>query len=124
MFEDFDDLFNDAFDKGSKDRLKRIKNLIKRLNNFSELNENTRNPHENELGEPDDISHFEEDGQTIKRSIWETEEGLIVKEEIVGAYKERELSLEEKLILAIEEERYEDAIILRDEIKGLNDNNK
>jgi hypothetical protein len=131
MFNDFDDLFDDFFGKKSNDPLKGMRDLINKLNDFSELNDDTTNPYESELGEPNEVTEFEENGYKFKRSVWETEHGSIVKVEMIHSpldtgftpKTKKKISLEDRLAIAIEEERYEDAAKIRDEIKARDKNN-
>jgi len=47
-----------------------VEKLIDRLNSFKPVEETSKNPHEKELGEPDLIQKFEEDGYSYEKSIW------------------------------------------------------
>lgn len=117
-FNDFDDLFSDFYKNyGNKEFEKLMESLI-----------NLKKDNETSLGDPTSVENFEQDGYTFKKTTWKTEEGLVTKIEMVGApfdqikkpiVKERlyEIPLEIQLASAIEEERYEDAVIIRDEIK-------
>lgn len=113
FFNDFENLFNNS----NNNRDKQIKKIIEQLLNFSKPTERF----EGKLGEPTKVEQFEEDGYTFEKQTWVTEAGVITKIEMIGSpFKNRssELSLEAKLAKAIEEERYEDAAKIRDEIKN------
>lgn len=109
-----------------------VEKLIDRLNNFQEVNENQveniENPHEKELGEPHAIERFEEDGYIYEKSIWHVDGGTVVKVRIISTpfdvedyeFVESVLTLEQKLKMAIRDERYEDAALIRDKINNLN----
>ena len=84
MIDDFDELFDKFFnDKGDKNKSKKIRSLIDRLNSFDDVNPTRFNPDENELGEPDEVETYENKGHTFKRSTWNLKEGSIVKIEIL-----------------------------------------
>jgi hypothetical protein len=126
MFNEFDDLFDKYFNNND-DPFKRMRNLVNRLNDFESIDDNGGNPHERELGEPDEVTEFNENGYTFRRSVWDTEGGSIVKVEMVsspldiGFTAKRDkngLSLDAKLKIAIENEDYEKAAELRDKING------
>jgi excinuclease UvrABC helicase subunit UvrB len=112
FFNDFENLFNDS----TNNRDNQIKKIIEQLLNFSKPTERF----EGKLGEPTKVEQFEEGGYTFEKQTWVTEAGVITKIEMVDTpFKHRpsELNLEAKLAKAIEEERYEDAAKIRDEIK-------
>jgi len=125
MNKDFDELYNEFFGgkgKDDDDEMKRAKKLIENLNNFDDADIDGFNPYENELGEADEVHTFIENGYTFKKSTWNLEEGQVVKVEMtsspmdIGFTPKKKLTLEEKLSLAIENEEYEEAAILRDNI--------
>ena len=75
----------------------------------------------NDLGEPKSVSRYEENGYTFEKTEWENQYGTIVSVEMISSPFEtsgikKELQLEKQLILAVDEERYEDAAKIRDEI--------
>ena len=74
------------------------------------------------IGEPTSKRSYIKNGFTFEESIWENEFGKVVKLELVDTPlnipNEKETSLEDKLELAIKDERYEDAAKLRDMIKN------
>ena len=118
MFDNFDDLYNKFF--GDKKNDKHFKKMFDLMN---KLNQNENPEGEKELGEPDDILRFEENGFIFEKKYWFVEGGSIIKIEMVDSpfetkTKEKPLSLEGQLELAISEERYEDAAKLRDEINS------
>lgn len=119
-FNDLNNFLNENFGSGlNKGYMKRMQNLINNLNNF----EGDENPFEGDLGEPTKVVRFEENGYTFEKRVWELESGSIIKIEIVGTpydkafASKKELTLEDKLKLAIEEERYEDAAEINKQIK-------
>jgi len=141
----FDELYNDFFsgrnknkDKDNDDPFERMRKLVNSLNNFNEIDSDGTNPLEEDLGVPDESYEFEENGYTYVKRVWNLEHGSVVKIEMVdspldiGFTPKKKLSIEDKLELAVQEERYEDAAKLRDKIKsrvekkisGENNNNK
>lgn len=76
------------------------------------------------LGEPDEIETFEDNGMIYEKLVWHTENGDItsfnVKPISEGEEIEKELSLEEKLQKALDNENYEEAAKLRDQISEKN----
>ena len=80
-----------------------------------------------ELGEPDDIEEFEEEGVKFVKKTWITEEGEYIMMETVmdesGNIFTGSKSLDEQLEEALENEEYEKAAELRDKIaeKKIND---
>lgn len=105
-----------------------VEKLIDKLNNFKPIEEDGTNPHERELGEPDIIQKFEEDGYVYEKSIWYVDNGTVVKVKIISTPFDVEdsdllsnrLNLEQRLDLAVKEERYEDAASIRDKLNMLN----
>tara|TARA_R110001606_G_scaffold130253_2_gene265597 strand:+ start:318 stop:719 length:402 start_codon:yes stop_codon:yes gene_type:complete len=133
MIDDFDELFDKFFnDKGDKNKSKKIRSLIDRLNSFDDVNPTRFNPDENELGEPDEVDTYEDNGHTFQRSTWNLKQGSIVKIEILESNIDigfdstvnKKLTLDEKLEIALECENYEEAIIIRDKMKKNKDTNK
>lgn len=122
LFDDFNNLFG-KFDKGNNDDFEKF---IERIMNFRN---SLKNDDEASLGEPLSIERFEQDGYTFEKTTWKTKDGLVTKVEMIGSpfeekkrpiVKERldEVPLEVQLARAIEEERYEDAAKLRDEMNN------
>ena len=113
MFEDFDGLFDNLFNQR---KIKNLESLNEFMSKFKFKNEDELNK-----TEPTSTRLYKKNGYTFQESVWETELGRIVKVELVSKPNETvnndNLSLESKLELAIQEERYEDAAKLRDEIK-------
>ncbi len=126
--ETFDELF-DAFFGNNKKKRKvgrpkkesfddKAKKIIDTLSNFSEITDVDKQLEiDNELGEPHEINLFQADGLYFKRSIWHTSDGDLVKLEVSDLPFEEKKSLEELLSEALEEENYEKAAEIRDEIK-------
>jgi hypothetical protein len=135
MREDFDSLFNKFF--GKKKRLESfdeeqdmqpIDDLIDKLNSFHVVTEDTQNSiYEKDLGEPDEIERYEEGGYVFEKMVWYVNGGTVIKVNMIttpfdveNIYEvEDKLYLQQKLDMAVNEERYEDAVILRDKIKDL-----
>jgi cysteinyl-tRNA synthetase len=116
--EDFFDKFN-----------RRSLDFEKFMERIMNLKNSLKNDDESNLGEPISVETFNRDGYTFEKTTWKTEDGLVTKIEMVGnpfeqrerpIIKERidEVPLEVQLARAIEEERYEDAAKIRDEIKN------
>lgn len=148
MFENFDDLFDEFF-KGLSSRTRKpdkrlnelftdlrkeieskleedkMDDLVNKLNRFSELNgDDIINPHEKDLGEPDEVVTFEQDGYIFEKKIWNLKHGQMVKVNMVltpydSDYEPdiKTLPLEQRLQIALDEERYEEAAKIRDEIE-------
>lgn len=114
MFEDFDELFNSLFNQRKRNNLDSLNEFINKLRN-----DNMENP---DNGEPTSKRTYVKNGFTFEETTWENEFGKMVKVELIDTPlnrpKVKEISLEEKLELAIKEERYEDAAKLRDAIKN------
>ncbi len=126
MFEDFDELYERYFGKKNKfeenDEMKKMKNLVDKLN-FEDITGEESS--EDELGEPNECVTFEENGYTFEKCIWNLEHGTVVKVQMISSpmdtgfiNKPTKKTLDERLAIAIEEERYEDAAKLRDEINA------
>jgi hypothetical protein len=133
--ETFDELFDAFFNNNDKKSKKRgrprkeknydsyeekAKKIIDSLQNFSEITDvDKQHQIDNELGEPHEIHLFHSDGLYFKRSIWNTEDGDLVKLEVSEEPFEEKKSLEELLVIALEEEEYEKAAEIRDEMKKI-----
>ena len=132
--ETFDELFDSFFNNDEKKPKRRgagrhrkedsydekAKKIIESLQNFSEITDVDRQHQiDNELGEPHEINLFEADGLYFKRSIWNIDEGDIVKLEVSDVPFEEKKSLEELLSEALEDENYEKAAEIRDELKKI-----
>lgn len=134
MIDGFDELFDMFFGNNKNENNKsKIDDLINRLNNFKditgeELNENS------ELGEPTSIEEYTKNGIIYEKKVWEINGGKIVKIEIKEVKMDTPIdipinikptsrfnkaSLEDKLQYAIDNENYEEAARLRDEIAKL-----
>lgn len=130
----FDDLFNDFFNRkkinfgdennNNNNDLNKIVDALLNFkmktiqDNFGGLEDSI----EKELGEPTEIIEHVEDGFLVKKLIWKTQFGQFVKVLISEIGEEPKVkkvskSLEEQLKEAVENEDYELAIKLRDEIK-------
>lgn len=135
MREDFYSLFNKFFGKNKRfdpfneeDSMQPIDDLIDKLNSFHVVAPNMiEDNHEKDLGEPDEIEKYEEDGYVFEKMVWYVNGGTVIRVnmittpfdvENIGEVEDK-LYLQQKLDMAVNEERYEDAAILRDKIKEL-----
>lgn len=121
MFEDFDELFEKYFNNG-KNKASSFDELFNEmffdLNKTHLLNEKFKEG-DSDLGPPDKVLEItDENGTSFTKTIWNTPLGYIVKVES-SEYKGNDITLEEKLKVAIETENYEEAAKIRDEIKKL-----
>ena len=133
--ETFDELFNDFFNNGEKPKRRgagrpkkvkedsfeeKAKKIIDSLSTLKEITDVDKQYQiDNELGKPHEINLFEADGLFFKRSIWNTQDGDLVKLEVSDIPFEENISLEELLAIALEEEEYEKAAEIRDEMKKI-----
>ena len=133
--ETFDELFNDFFNNGDKPKRRGVgrpkkvkedsfeekaKKIIDSLSTMKEITDVDKQFQiDNELGEPHEVNLFEADGLFFKRSIWNTEDGDLVKLEVSDIPFEEKRTLEELLAIALEEEEYEKAAEIRDEMKKI-----
>ena len=133
MFNSFDDLFNDFFNRKkivSNPLHEEIKKLIETVANFKKVQNDAKLEQEidKELGKPSTIEERIEDGLLYKKLTWFTPYGHFVKIVVSDAEETdyvpkkptrrvKEKSLEEQLKEAVEAENYELAIQLRDKIK-------
>ena len=142
MSENFDDLFDKFFNKGEEDpHLRKMKKLQDELNKFDDKNGKLENPFEGELGEPDEVTRFNEGPYIFEKKVWHLETGHMVKVDMVfspldsvdesdivdnlrdiistGKKRNGKERLETQLDLCLADERYEDAAYFRDKIKQL-----
>lgn len=118
FFDEFDELFENYFNRRKKrtvsfDEL--FDEMLTNLNASHLLNKKYQKD-ESELGPPDKVLNITENGTSFTKSIWNTPSGYIVKVELANN-NNKDISLEDKLKMAIETENYEEAAKLRDEIK-------
>lgn len=126
MSNNFDDLVNDFLKPKGPKRGKILGKIIDTIVNFTKMktDEELEDAINKNLGEPDIIEEFEEDGLHIQRLVWNTPEGQFMKivanpidvEDFV--FPQKKLTLEEQLEKAVEDEDYTLAIQLRDKIKA------
>lgn len=121
MFEDFDELFEKYFNN-KKNKISTFDELFNEmffnLNKSHSINEPI-NEDEIDLGPADKVIEItDENGTSFTKSIWNTPLGYIVKLE-TDEHKEKGITLEDKLKVAIETENYEEAAKIRDEIKKI-----
>ncbi len=131
----FDELFNKFFGrkKGEKKqdekhesfddaKSKNLKGLIDMLSKFEDVtNIAGSNEFDEEMGEPDKIEYYEEDGMYFQKKTWKVFGGEMVKviasdEPIEEEPVKNTKSLEEQLEEAVANEDYEKAASIRDEI--------
>jgi len=128
---DFNDLFNDFFNRRNKnanplhDELRKLMETIasfKSIENEKKLEQEI----DKELGKPTQIEERVEDGVHYKKLTWVTPHGKFVKiivtdaEEPKAKPRPQKKSLEQQLQEAVEAENYELAIELRDKIQSTN----
>ena len=120
----FDDLFDKFFGRNRKNKKEEPKSLINSdfVDKLMKSIKDMENFDEN-FGPPTRIEYFEEDSVYYKRDIWEIDGGEMVH--LVSSNKpfQKEpiiLSYDEQLEIALENEEYEEAAILRDKIKLIN----
>lgn len=126
----FDEFFNEKNENG-KDKKKQkpnskkddfgdeLSSLMNTLANFRQITDaDEQNEIENDFGDPNKIEYFEEEGLFFKRSVWEVEDGEVVKLEVSDQPfdDEEPKSLEELLQDALDSENYELAAEIRDEM--------
>lgn len=125
---DFNDLFNDFFNKKSKNTNPlndELRKLMETISNFKAIDNEQKLEEEidKELGKPSEIEEHIKDGVHYKKLTWITPHGKFVKiiitdsdEEIITPKKSLEVQLQE----AVKSENYELAVKLRDKIKASN----
>jgi len=128
---EFDNLFNDFFSKRPKigpmnDELKKLMETLQSFKNIAN-EEELDDKIQSELGEPDEIHEYDQEGLHYKKLIWNTPHGQFFEVFIsrladdfppVPREKVQPKSLQEQLDAAVEAEDYELAIKLRDQING------
>ena len=129
----FDDLFNKFFGRKREEKkednesfddakARNIKGLIDMLSKFEDVSDLAGSGQfDNEMGEPDKIEYYEEDGMYFQKKTWKVFGGEMVKiiasdEPIQEEPAKKSKSLEELLTEAVENEDYEKAASIRDEI--------
>jgi len=119
----FDELFDEFFNKKNSEQPKKkskpskedfsdeLSKLIKILSSARQIdNEDEKFKIDNEYGDPSRVEYFNEDELYFKKSIWEVEDGEIVKLEVSDAPfdEDEHKSLEELLEEAIAAEEYDE----------------
>jgi len=130
----FDDLFNKFFGRKSEEKkeeknesfdeakAKNLKGLIDMLSKFEEISDlGSSKVFDEEMGEPDKIEYYEENGLYFQKKTWNVFGGEMVKiiasdEPIKKDSVKKSKSLEEQLEEAVANEDYEKAASIRDEI--------
>ena len=129
MENKFDDLFNEFFgnnkpkgnNKENKPFSKLFDDISDLFNNLNSSLDDLNVSHDKKLGEPDEVIKYEENGFTFEKKIWNLNNGQMVKVDMISTPFDSvkgKVSLEKQLELALNEERYEDAAKIRDEIKS------
>lgn len=129
MENKFDDLFNEFFgnnkpkgdNKENKTFSKLFGDISDLFNNLNSSLDDLNFSHDKKLGEPDEVIKYEENGFTFEKKIWNLNNGQMVKVDMISTPFDSvngKVSLEKQLELALNEERYEDAAKIRDEIKS------
>ena len=127
----FDDLFNKFFGRKREEKNesfddakeRNLKGLIDMLSKFEDVTDlAVFGQFDNEMGEPDKIEYYEEDGMYFQKKTWKVFGGemvkIIVYDEPIDENSGRESkSLEEQLEEAVANEDYEKCCQLRDLIK-------
>lgn len=124
MEKEFDDLFNDDLfnDDFFKDIRRKFKEISDALNSMSDVTNKdlVNEKFEDVLGKPDEVTTDFDGEMYVKRLVWHTEKGDIVKVMLQNTpFEDTPESLEEQLQKAINVEDYETAAKLRDQIKSL-----
>lgn len=130
----FDDLFNKFFGRKREEKkeeknesfddakARNMKGLIDMLSKFEDVtNMAGSNQFDEEMGEPDKIEYYEEDGMYFQKKTWKVFGGEMVKviasdEPINEESFEKTKSLQEQLEEAVANEDYEKAAFIRDEM--------
>ena len=134
----FDDLFSQFFGKKNNkkesekkhnsenelnpnpnNKFNDIEKLIDLLSNSNGLDESVFSQKmDQELGEPNSVEYYEEDGMYFERKTWKgVFGGDVIKTAISDhPFKKENKTLDELLLEAIDSENYEEAARLRDEI--------
>lgn len=129
--EIFDSLFGDKkeqyFYNGDKNmeipnELKNVISKIQEMTDESFTKEEIDDIFEQELGEPAEIIEYSEGNIDYTKKVWDNPEGRFVR--ILASVKDgiqyEDLSLDEKLKLAIQNEEYEKAAELKEQIENKN----
>jgi excinuclease UvrABC helicase subunit UvrB len=138
--DNFNDLFNEFMNndsnKGKNKVDDKMSELLKKLSNLSEFDDNSIAKHlkdingiNNSLGEPDKVEYYEENGVYYQKQIWNTTHGQVIKTVISDVpfknkkteTKKTRVPLETQLEVAVKEENYELAAKLRDRITKRNE---
>lgn len=132
MSKSFDDLFNDFFKRNNikpEDKIgdafkNQTQKMIDMLTHFREASEedSLEKQIDEQFGKPDKIEFYNEGDMFFERRTWHTADGPIVKTIMsddptmirIPPTKQR---LEEQLREALENEEYEKAAAIRDELK-------
>jgi len=116
MGKTFDELYNDFFNKDNNKKSRKIDSLRTKLTDSSDVEKEIK-----DLGKPDKIDFYNDGHLFFEKRIWHTKNGDIVKiivsdEPTLNMLSFKEKSLDEKLADAVENEDFEKAAAIRDEI--------
>ena len=146
MSKTFDELFNDFLRRCKKksqkpsepsnnfDAIKLI-NLLDKISILNNVDEDTEKSLDISLGNPDKIEYYMEDDLYCEKRSWNTPNGVLVKLTMSDTPLEeadysdnkkssKNISIEERLELAIKNEDYEEAARLHKEIEENKNNQK
>jgi len=133
MDKTFNELFDEFFKKNNinpsdkiadsiKGDAKKMIDMLTRVKNVDNIDEEVEKQIDTELGKPDKIEFFNKGNVFFERRIWHTQNGDIVKllvtdEPTLKVAPAPEKSLKEQLDEAVEAEQFEKAAAIRDEMK-------
>lgn len=133
MDKTFDDLFNEFFkrnnikpeDKLSDEVKNKVTEMLNMLTNFKDTTSTTEEKEkemDERLGKPDKVDYFNEGDVFFERRIWHTPNGdiqklVFSKDPTLILAPKPEKSLQQKLDAALEVEDFEQAALIRDEMK-------
>ena len=132
-FDEFESLFEKYFGKSKRseinsEELDSFAEMIEKLNDLTDsfnLTESGFEPDEDDLGDPDKVVFFDENGFSFRKTTWNVDGGKVVKVEMISSPidEPKQISHEEQLKLAVESEDYEKAAKLRDIIRDKKNKN-
>ncbi len=133
MAKTFDELFKKFFKPKKKKTVKptdeiknnieeEVKKVLDMLNTGQPIDDDVEKEIDENLGKPDKIEFFEQDGFFYEKRIWHTPNGDLVKMIVTDdptliVPPKPEKTLAEKLEEAVENEDYEKAAAIRDKMK-------
>jgi len=128
MNKSFDDLYNEFFSDNPNEKKSYDKNdarLVSIKNLIESLGKNVDKAFENSLGKPDKIEFYNKGEFFFEKRIWYTEDGqieelIVLEDNSMTIPPPIKKTLKEKLDEAIENEEFEKAAAIRDEINKRN----